>query len=151
MLIVYIYIYIYKLWAHTYIYEYAYAHSFIYIYMYTPSCACVDTTVWMIRMDSNELHWGNSWKELLMNALCCFEQTKEQLFKNTSQNCTNTATYLPSQVRRSWYFEHNWRSKDELRFYYGLLHMNTPILTDKQRRIYINSVWTLVAIKRTCQ
>ena len=43
------------------------------------------------------------------------------------------------------------RRKSKATFSTGLPYMNTPVLTDKQRPIFINNVWTADAFRGTCQ
>ena len=42
-----------------------------------------------------------------------------------------------------------WKSKDEF-FFYGHLHIAMLVLADKQELTYINSVWTMDIVWKTC-
>ena len=94
-------------------------------------------------MDSKETIREKAKWELHKNATCQFEQIQEAApHKTTSvRPLISHITNHPEEAKKN----------SLAMFSHGFLHMDTPVLTKQQRLIYISSVQTLDAVKRTYQ
>ena len=76
---------------------------------------------------------------------------------NTSQNSSYMATYLPSHKSFEWNEEEMTSTAEEMRtnlyatFFYRPLHIDLPVLADRQRFTCISSMRTLDAVLKTYQ
>ena len=89
---------------------------------------CFNTTVWMHHMDANKTHRDGNYSRMLQTILNkSWKQypTKLHLYGNLPP-------FLKSDPSKRWtkHAGHCWRSKDEVMFFDGLLHMDIPVLTD---------------------
>ena len=82
--------------------------------------------------------------ELHKDAACCFEQILEAALHKTAVVWPFTSYLTNYQSEMSTAKEI--KTKSWVTFSYGLLHMDTSILSEQQKLTFISSVWTLGAV-----
>ena len=79
--------------------------------------------------------------------LCCFEQILEATFLAAVWPLTTHLKNHPSKMNKT---TGEARKNSLVTFFWGLLHMSTPVLVYQQELIHISSVWTLDVVWRIC-